>query len=161
MWRHRNSNIWNYGIGYHIQKNTIKKSPFIENQSVSAKWWGDISIGLLWWLHTNPCKTIQAISRRINFESSEYNVAYISSPVYINRLIFLASEQFRLVLFGYANQSHNFTNLVFVKLSLLFSVARWHSWGWTFRGGNFLAFIFTSLIYADPTCIITRQPPPK
>ena len=56
-------------------------------------------------------------------ESSQRNVTYIFSPIYSNRLTFnLASGHFHLVLSGYANQSHNFTNLVSVTSSLLFSI---------------------------------------
>ena len=50
-------------------------------------------------------------------KSKEHKVAYIS----FNRLIFSKSHIFHLS--GYANQSDNFTNLVFVTSSLLFSIA--------------------------------------
>ena len=50
-------------------------------------------------------------------KSIERKVAYIS----FNRLNFSKSHIFHLS--GYANQSDNFTNLVFVTLSLLFSIA--------------------------------------
>ena len=46
VWRHKNLNLWNYGIR--------KKSTRGKNQPVNANWWGDICTVMPWWLQTNP-----------------------------------------------------------------------------------------------------------
>ena len=54
-------------------------------------------------------------------ESSEHEGTYVSPPTCTNQLI-LERGLFHLVLSGYSNLSHNFTNLVFLTSSLLFSI---------------------------------------
>ena len=50
------------------RKNIFRKSkmknPLVKNQSVSANWWEDASIALLWWLHSNPSKF--GLDRNVN-----------------------------------------------------------------------------------------------
>ena len=46
VWRHKNLNLWNYGIQ--------KKSTLGKNQPVNANWWGVIWTVVPWWLQTNP-----------------------------------------------------------------------------------------------------------
>ena len=64
---------------------------------------------------------IQAKFRRICMESSEQTGAYIYPTIFTNRLI-LARRLFYLAISEYANQSHNFTNLNFCDVTLLFSI---------------------------------------
>lgn len=53
VWRHKNLILWNYRIGWHIQKEQDGKSPPLP---VSTNWWGDLSTVMNWWLHSNPSK---------------------------------------------------------------------------------------------------------
>ena len=46
-----------------FRKNKMK-NPRVKNQSVSANWWRDKSIALLWWLHSNPSKF--GLDRNVN-----------------------------------------------------------------------------------------------
>ena len=64
-----NSNLWNYGIGWHIRKKRVKEF---------------------------PCQKRASYFWQVNI--------------------------FHFVLSGYSNLSHNFTNLVFLTSSLLFSI---------------------------------------
>ena len=69
--------LWNYGIGWHIQKEQDEKRSLAKTQPLSANWCGDTCISniMLWWLLTNPSKNP---FRRICMESSEKTRAYIS-----------------------------------------------------------------------------------
>ena len=58
----------------------------------------------------------------VYMESSEHNGAYIFSPICINRLIFGKRTFFIFFFSEYANQSHNFANLVFPDVTVLFPV---------------------------------------
>ena len=109
------------------------QKPLATNQPVNTNWRGDKITSLLWWLHTNPSKigwdpfltfTIQDYFRRSHTESLEYNVAYISSPIYTNRLIFnLASRYYSSCSIMICQPiSYSFKNLVSVTSSLLFSI---------------------------------------
>lgn len=72
-----------------LRKNEVKKNALGKNQAVIANWWTEISTGLLWWRHTHillklawiVTSTIQAYFRRIYLQSSDHNLAYISSPI--------------------------------------------------------------------------------
>ena len=58
VWCHKNSNLWNYGISKHIQKEQDEKRPLAKIQPVSVvSEWGDISNFEFWRLHINPSKT--------------------------------------------------------------------------------------------------------
>ena len=81
-----NSKIVN-GAGKHVQKEQGEKRPFAKTEPVSANC-SDDSIQILLRLSWIVTLTIQAYFRRIYMESSEHNVAYISSPFFTNRLIF-------------------------------------------------------------------------
>ena len=107
------------------------QKPLATNQPVNANWRGDKITSLLWWLHTNPSK----IGWDPNFynpglfykeptESLKYKVAYISSPIYTNRLIFnLASRYFSSCSIMICQPiSYSFKNLVSLTSSLLFSI---------------------------------------
>ena len=75
--------------------------------------------------------------RRIYMESLEHNNAYISTPICTNRLIFRKCTFF-LFFSGYSNYmgSHNFTNLVFVTSSPLFSITIQNIWWLMSKCGN-------------------------
>ena len=68
--------------------------------------------------------TIQARFRRIHTESSEHKIAYnVHLLTNLHKQAdFWQVNIFHLVLAGYASHSHNFTELVFVMSSLLFSL---------------------------------------
>ena len=52
----QNRNLWNYGIGWRIQKEQHEKYSIAKNQPVGANWWEDRSTVMLRWLHVNPSK---------------------------------------------------------------------------------------------------------
>ena len=78
-------------------KNMMKKAPLPKiSLLVQISVPGDVSTGLLWWLHTNPSKRIL---RRICKESAKHNVAYtcIPTPICTKGLIF--SKRMFFILF--------------------------------------------------------------
>ena len=107
---------------------TRRKKP--KHQLVNANWRGDVSTFKLWWRYANPSKIgldPNVLRSRPILEGFIWNhrkIMLISPAKCTNRLIFGNCRTFFswLVLFGYTSLSHNFTNLVFVTSSHLFSV---------------------------------------
>ena len=88
MWHHENSNLWNYGIGYIsiFRKRKIKKGP---SPKISLL----VQIGEEIWAPVCSDDSAQILLKlaqiiTLTMETSEHNVAYISSPICTNRLIF-------------------------------------------------------------------------
>ena len=89
--------MWNYGIGWHIQKEQDEKSSLAKNQLVSAKRWGNTSTLMLRWLHTNPSKTALDQSRPMleGFIWSHLSITMLMSPSQSALTgLFLASDNF-------------------------------------------------------------------
>ena len=89
--------MWNYGIGWHIQKEQDEKSSLAKNQLVTAKRWGNTSTLMLRWLHTNPSKTALDQSRPMleGFIWSHLSITMLMSPSQSALTgLFLASENF-------------------------------------------------------------------
>ena len=68
-----------------------------------------------------PLKLAWIVTRRI-YIASELNGAYVLPPINNNSLIPSKWTLFTLFFSGCADQSHNFTNLIFVTSSLSFSI---------------------------------------
>ena len=89
--------LWNYGIGWHIQKEQDEKCSLAKNQLVSANWWGITRTLMLWWLHTNPCKTALDQSRSMleGFIWSHLSITTLMSPSQFALTgLFFASKNF-------------------------------------------------------------------
>ena len=52
-WRHKKLHLWNYGIGWYIQKEQNENCSPAKNQPFSANTRGRISIVMLQWVNIN------------------------------------------------------------------------------------------------------------
>jgi len=123
VWRHKN-----YGIGRRIQSKKDEKSPLAKKQPFIANWRGDMcTFNPL----MTPYKSFENClgSKRLRSSPildelvwSHWSVTLLISPhQFALTGFFWQVNIFHLVLSWYANLSHNFTTLVFVTSSLLFS----------------------------------------
>ena len=88
----------------YLERKSWKKKPLAKNQPSWANWLGDISNFYNW---------------------SHWSITMLMSPCQLTLTgWFWQVNISHLCLSGYANLSHNFTNLVFVTSSLLFSILR-------------------------------------
>ena len=131
MWLHKHSNWGNCGIGQRIQKEHDDKNllpqinPLTQiDEEIKSPVCSDDSTRIPLKLAGILTFTIQDYFRRSRTESLKYKVAYISSPIYTNRLIYnLASRYFSSCSIMICQPiSYSFKNLVSVTSSLLFSI---------------------------------------